>query len=159
MQGFLDRADGGLVTGWCVDGTAPVNVDIIVDGAVAATIAANASRPDLVTAGVASDPNHGVAWTIADAYKDGKPHTAGIRYNGTMLPCSSGGGNTKSFTIAVPAPAPPPPASVTIPPGTYSFTGTLTGPDGVTNGTITATITVANPQPVPGTVTIQFTKL
>lgn len=158
MQGFLDGADGGLVTGWCVDGTAPVNVDIIVDGAVAATIAANASRPDLVTAGVAPDPNHGVSWAIADAYKDGKPHTAGIRYNGTMLPCSSGGGNTKTFTLATPAPAPTPPP-VTIPAGTYTFTGMLTSPDGTTNGTITASIVVSNPQPVPGTVTLTFTKL
>lgn len=68
-------------------------------------------------------------------------------------------GKTAVNVAAVAPPPPPPPTTVTIPPGTYSFTGTLTSADGTTNGTITATITVANPQPVPGTVTLQFTKL
>lgn len=108
MQGFLDGVIDNNVTGWCVDGTSPVSVDIMIDGAVAATVVADVSRPDLVTANVAPDPNHGVSWAISDVYKDSKPHTAGIRYNGTMLSLSNGAGNTVPFTIASPTPAPTP---------------------------------------------------
>ena len=53
-----------LLSGWAVDasvggGVPPVIVNITLDGAVITSVLANQSRPDLVPAGVAPDPNHG----------------------------------------------------------------------------------------------------
>ncbi|MEA1896654.1 MAG: beta-galactosidase, partial [Bacteroidota bacterium] len=63
--GNLDSADQTQITGWVYDedtGISPIDVHIYIDGNLAGSTTANQSRPDLVTAGVCPDPNHGFSF-------------------------------------------------------------------------------------------------
>ena len=61
------------VRGWAVDsalagrGIAPVTVVVSVDGVPVASTLANEPRPDLVTAGVAPNAEHGFSATLTEA--------------------------------------------------------------------------------------------
>lgn len=64
--GWLDSADSSHVTGWAYDAdlkkssvTIKVDIDSATAKAIIITATANLIRRDLVTAGVAQDPNHG----------------------------------------------------------------------------------------------------
>jgi hypothetical protein len=57
LKGSLDRAEAGRVEGWAqAEGhpEAPVCLDVLVDGVMAATVLANRHRPDLERAGLGS---------------------------------------------------------------------------------------------------------
>ncbi len=60
--GYLDSADTNTISGWTVDPdnqTASLQVEVLVDGVVKATVTANQPRGDLVAAGIAPNPEHG----------------------------------------------------------------------------------------------------
>ncbi|HEX3540204.1 MAG TPA: hypothetical protein VHT75_07125 [Acidimicrobiales bacterium] len=96
--GYLDataRAPGGVrVTGWAIDpdGGGPVTVQVLVDGAVAASGTASVSRPDIGRAYPAYGPNHG--YDIVAPVPDGGTHsvcTVAVNQGGgtanTLLGC------------------------------------------------------------------------
>ncbi len=67
IRGAIDLADPEQVAGWALDARHPgtvVAVQLFIDGRFRAAGLANTSRPDLVTAGVAPDPNHGFSFTL-----------------------------------------------------------------------------------------------
>lgn len=62
VVGNFDRVDANSAAGWAYDpdlGTGPVTVELYKNGALWQTALANARRTDLVTAGVAPNPEHG----------------------------------------------------------------------------------------------------
>ncbi len=66
--GFLDHVDPHGGNGWAYDedaGTAPIHVHVYIDGRLYADVIANESRPDLVSAGVTPNPEHGFSFTIS----------------------------------------------------------------------------------------------
>ena len=69
--GFLEQvsttASDVTVTGWAIDPdtTAPIDVQILLDGVVVATVPADTDRPDLADALPQYGPSHGVDATIS----------------------------------------------------------------------------------------------
>ena len=66
--GWFDGADAIRAVGWVYDkdqGTNPTNIQILIDGVLKTTIPANTSRPDLVTAGVAPNAEHGFDYAFS----------------------------------------------------------------------------------------------
>ena len=65
--GYLDNVDQYSGNGWAYDqdaGTQAIDVHIYIDGRLYAAVTANLSRPDLVTAGITPNPEHGYSFTI-----------------------------------------------------------------------------------------------
>jgi len=65
--GNLDFADSYGGYGWAYDedaGTLPIDVHVYIDGRFYAVLNANQSRPDLVSAGITPNPEHGFSFTI-----------------------------------------------------------------------------------------------
>ena len=109
--GSLDSADQTQITGWAYDlnaGTNPIDVHIYIDGNLIDSATANQSRPDLVSAGVCPDPNHGFSFsTPADlsvgnhtvnAYAINQPEGTNPELIGSPI----------IFTIPIPDPDPDP---------------------------------------------------
>jgi PKD repeat protein len=66
--GYLDYVDQYSGGGWAYDqdaGTLPIDVHVYIDGRLYAVVTANESRPDLVTAGITPNPEHGYSFTIS----------------------------------------------------------------------------------------------
>jgi hypothetical protein len=62
FRGSLDVANATEIAGWAIDLSAPetpVNVQLYTNGRFVAQTEANAFRPDIVAAGLASNPLHG----------------------------------------------------------------------------------------------------
>jgi hypothetical protein len=62
LRGELDEADAQQIAGWAVDHATPqahVEVQLYIDGNFIASSMADAPRPDVQAAGLASDPLHG----------------------------------------------------------------------------------------------------
>ena len=53
FEGYIDRFEDGVLYGWCrqVGSNDPVVIDVLVNARVAASVAANVFRPDLLAAG------------------------------------------------------------------------------------------------------------
>jgi len=89
--GYLDYVDQNGGYGWAYDqdaGTLPVDVHIYIDGRLYAAITANESRPDLVTAGITPNPEHGYSFTIT-GYDPTRAHEVivyAINYGGGVNP-------------------------------------------------------------------------
>ena len=74
MRGFFEGItianQHAIIGGWIVDpllfggGIPPVAAQILIDGISVAKITANFSRPDLVVAGVAPNPEHGFSVSL-----------------------------------------------------------------------------------------------
>ena len=65
--GYLDNVNQSVGNGWAYDqdaGTLPIDVHIYINGRFYAAITANQSRPDLVSAGITPNPEHGYTFTI-----------------------------------------------------------------------------------------------
>ncbi|MGH9935158.1 MAG: hypothetical protein ACREAM_02875 [Blastocatellia bacterium] len=62
MRGAIDVANQTRVAGWVYDPRAPeepLEVQLFIDGKLAATKLADETRVDLIRSGAASEPNHG----------------------------------------------------------------------------------------------------
>jgi hypothetical protein len=84
-QGTVESADCTKVRGWAWDPqfpTSPVSVDILADGKLVQTIAADQLRPDLHR----GDNRHGFEWAIPPALHDGRSHRYTARFNETPDP-------------------------------------------------------------------------
>ncbi len=67
LRGAIDVADQTRVAGWVYDPRSPdeaVEVQLFIDGRFAASQRAGDRRVDLVTAGVAANPEHGFSFAI-----------------------------------------------------------------------------------------------
>jgi hypothetical protein len=65
LRGELDQADARLIKGWAVDQSAPqsrIEVQLYIDDLFVASRRADAERPDVMAAGLASDVAHGYAF-------------------------------------------------------------------------------------------------
>lgn len=85
LQGWLDHADRNGVSGWAWDAGCPfksVAVDILVNDEIVATVTANASRSDLVQAGIGSGWN-GLAHSFVEPLDRGRRHLIVARHAGT----------------------------------------------------------------------------
>lgn len=75
--GWLDAVSpSGLVSGWAVDQDTPnrsISIQVRVDGAIATTILADGSRPDVNQALVIGGA-HGFQWQLPNRYQDGERH-------------------------------------------------------------------------------------
>jgi hypothetical protein len=72
--GRLEGLVGMVAVGWAFDPSnpsAPVSLDMVVDGVLAGRIDADQYREDLATSGWGS---HGFQWLLPEAYIDGAPH-------------------------------------------------------------------------------------
>jgi len=72
--GFVDGADATHIFGWAYDkdaGSTPINVHIYIDDVPTANIVAQLSRPDLVTAKVTQEANHGFDYRFSPALPAG----------------------------------------------------------------------------------------
>jgi hypothetical protein len=70
LRGAIDRATSMEVRGWAFNEATPrdaVTVQIFLDGQFHASVRADAPRPDLVRAGVASSPHHGFVFSLEGA--------------------------------------------------------------------------------------------
>ena len=79
ITGAIETASSSLVTGWAADDDAagaPIYVHVYMDGTFRAAILAQESRPDLVTAGLAPEANHGFSW-VPPAL-DGNTHSVTV---------------------------------------------------------------------------------
>ena len=103
--GSFDTADSSYVVGWAYDqeaGSNPINVDIYIDGTNRARVSANLSRPDLVTAGVTPDANHGYNFSLTGLNLSVGNHTVNVYAintptgNNPLLP-----GSPKTINIPV----------------------------------------------------------
>jgi PKD repeat protein len=85
--GYLDQINQNGGYGWAYDadgGTQPIYVHIYIDGRFYTSILANGSRPDLVSAGVAPNAEHGYSFTIT-GYDLTRAHEVvvyGLNYGG-----------------------------------------------------------------------------
>jgi hypothetical protein len=62
FRGALDAADNRQVSGWAMDRSAnqkPIEVQLFINGRFVADATANLLRPDVVSAGLATEPAHG----------------------------------------------------------------------------------------------------
>ena len=62
FRGSLDVANSTEIAGWAFDMSAPettLNIQLYINGRFVAQAEANATRPDIVAAGLASNPEHG----------------------------------------------------------------------------------------------------
>ena len=81
IRGAIDLAGPERIAGWALDARHPdavVTVQLFIDGRFSAAGIANTPRPDLVTAGVAPDPNHGFSFTLENG-PDRAPHATSRR--------------------------------------------------------------------------------
>jgi hypothetical protein len=81
LQGKHEASSCTEVRGWAWDPafpSSPINVEVLVDGIFAATVPADALRPDLV--GTRGDGRHGFAWSIPANLRDGKSHKITVRF-------------------------------------------------------------------------------
>lgn len=115
--GFFDTVDAnGHVVGWAMDAnnrSAPVTVDIVIDGALAASVLTTVDRPD-VNAAMGSTGAHGFDWEVTSNYRDGAPHTLVVQLAGTQLLNAHNGQSQPdlspaTFTLSGGGPPPPPP--------------------------------------------------
>jgi hypothetical protein len=86
LAGHLDRAEDGLIEGWAqTEGypESPVCLDVLVDGAVAATVLANRHRSDLERAGLGSGRH---AFSVALDLAPGALVEVRRSLDGTQLP-------------------------------------------------------------------------
>lgn len=84
MRGCFDRLESGVAYGWAYDARAPeaaVNVDIFIDGRLAATVPASQPRPDLQSAGIGTG-RYGFSFSIPPEANDGGEHRIDIRHSG-----------------------------------------------------------------------------
>lgn len=77
-DGRLDRANPNLVEGWASDGDRPCWVEVLVNGAVAATVLANLYRPDLAVAGI-GDGRHAFRHAFPGGLDPSRPHLVEAR--------------------------------------------------------------------------------
>ena len=109
--GWFDGADAVRAVGWVYDkdqGTNPTNIQILIDGVLKTTIPANTSRPDLVTAGVAPNANHGFDYAFSGLANGNHTITINtIDYpTGTVAQL---GGSPRTITVGgTPTPTPTP---------------------------------------------------
>ncbi|HBX50877.1 MAG TPA: hypothetical protein DEH02_07400 [Bacteroidales bacterium] len=115
--GFLDNVSQTSGSGWAYDqdaGTLPIDVHIYIDGRFYAAVTANQSRPDLVTAGITPNAEHGFSFTIT-GYDPTRAHEViayAINYGGgdnpvlTNCPATIGtqpSGNSTISNVAGPS--------------------------------------------------------
>ncbi len=81
LEGHIDHADHAGISGWAwcrATPLAPVRLEILVDGTVAATVLADRRREDLRAAGIA-DGRHGFELAFARPLDPFARHTIGVR--------------------------------------------------------------------------------
>jgi hypothetical protein len=89
--GYLDYVNPTYGNGWAFDAdnnTQAIDIHIYIDGRFYKSVSANESRPDLVTAGVAPNPEHGFSFNIV-GYDTSRAHEVivyAINYGGGINP-------------------------------------------------------------------------
>jgi hypothetical protein len=81
LRGAIDVADGRRVAGWVHDPRSagePLEVQLFIDGKLAATELADGKRPDLVESGVTANPDHGFDFDLAPMNLSPGRHTAQV---------------------------------------------------------------------------------
>jgi len=81
MRGAIDIANQTRVAGWAYDPRAPeesLEVQLFIDGKLAATKLADETRVDLVESGAASEPNHGFDFDLTSINFAPGRHTAQV---------------------------------------------------------------------------------
>jgi len=117
--GYLDYADQNGGYGWAYDqdaGTLPIDVHIYIDGRLYAAITANESRPDLVTAGITPNPEHGYSFTIT-GYDLTRAHEV------IVYAINYGGGENPSLTNC--------PATIGVQPSGDASISNIAGPSSI----------------------------
>lgn len=106
-EGALEAADCASITGWVWDANqpnTPLNVDIFIDGGLAATAAASTFRADL-QAGGKGNGSHGFSFPTPPSLKDGAAHSVTARVTSTSFTLP---GSPQGVTCAAPTPTPTP---------------------------------------------------
>jgi len=81
LRGAIDAADQMRIAGWAYDprsAGAPLEVQLFIDGKLAATELADGKRPDLVESGVTANPDHGFDFNLAPMNLSPGRHTAQV---------------------------------------------------------------------------------
>ncbi len=81
LRGAIDVADATRISGWAYDpqsAGAPLEVQLFIDGKLAATELADGKRPDLVESGVATNPGYGFDFNLAPLNLSPGRHTAQV---------------------------------------------------------------------------------
>jgi hypothetical protein len=81
LRGAIDVADGARIAGWVHDprsASAPLEVQLFIDGRLAAMELAEGKRPDLVESGVTANPDHGFDFDLAPLNLPPGRHTAQV---------------------------------------------------------------------------------
>lgn len=81
LRGAIDVAGGTRVAGWVCDPRAPedaMEVQLFIDGKLAASELADEKRIDLVESGVTSEPNHGFDFKLDSINLAPGRHTAQV---------------------------------------------------------------------------------
>jgi glycosyltransferase involved in cell wall biosynthesis len=84
-EGYLDRADCNMISGWAWDMNSPnthIYVDIYDGGSLLATVKANEFRRDLLTAGKGAG-KYAFSYPVSKRLKNGKPHEIWVKVAGT----------------------------------------------------------------------------
>ena len=90
-NGWFDGADCTTLFGWAWDPAqpnSPVNIDILANGVVIATIPADQFRQDLLNAGVGNGV-HGSSFTVPQSLKNGQIQSIRIRVTGSNVELSN----------------------------------------------------------------------
>src|SRR5688572_4627712 len=83
-HGAVDKVDCETVGGWAMniaDPGANVKVELYIDNKLAETLPADTLRPDLVNK--VGTGRYGFTFKTPSAYKDGRPHTPGVKVAGS----------------------------------------------------------------------------
>lgn len=94
IRGAIDIAGSTRIAGWAYDPREPeteLEVQLFLDGKFAATGRADASRPDLISAGAAKNANHGFAFDVTSL------HLTPGKYQIDIYALRSGSGKNKAL--------------------------------------------------------------
>jgi hypothetical protein len=86
-HGYLDVATCDVVVGWAWDPSLPttaINVQILADGQVIATIPASTFRQDLLNAGIGNG-QHAFFFNVPASLKNGQPRSIAARVAGPNI--------------------------------------------------------------------------
>ena len=86
-QGILEAADSIHISGWVMDpelASQPLDLEILIDGTVRATVLADRPRPDLVASGEISSPEHGFDLPTSELHLPPGSYSVSARVNDPM---------------------------------------------------------------------------
>lgn len=89
IRAWVDMFDASKVSGWVVDRSSQAEIEVHLDDQLIAKVVSNASRPDLVEAGISATGNVGFCFLFSDVQeKIEGMKTVSLIYKGNHLPGS-----------------------------------------------------------------------